>query len=43
MKKYEYEAKTYDEALAKAINELNTTKDNLIVKTLEEKNGLLKK
>ena len=42
MKKYEYEAKTYDEALAKAINELNTTKDNLIVKTLEEKNGLLK-
>lgn len=43
MKKYEFEAKTYEEALNKAIAELNTPQENLIVKILEEKNGLLKK
>ena len=42
MKKYEFEAKTYEEAVNKAINELNTPQENLIIKILEEKNGLLK-
>ena len=43
MKKYEFEAKTYEEAINKAINELNTPQENLIIRILEEKNGLLKK
>ena len=43
MKKYNYEAKTKEEAIIKALDELNTTKDNIIVKVLEEKQGLLKK
>mgnify|MGYP004683518167 FL=1 len=43
MKIYEFEAKTYEEAVNKAINELNTPQENLIIKILEEKNGLLKK
>ena len=43
MKKNIYEAKTKEEAINKAIVELNTTIDNIIVKVLEEKNGLLKK
>ena len=43
MKKYEFEAKTYEEAINKAVAELNTPQENLIVKILEEKNGLLKK
>ena len=43
MKKYEFEAKTYEEAINKAVNELNTPQENLIIKILEEKNGLLKK
>ena len=37
MKKYEFEAKTYEEAVSKAINELNTPQENLIIKILEEK------
>ena len=43
MKKYVYEAKTKEEAINKALSELNTTIDNIIVKVLEEKQGLLKK
>ena len=43
MKKYNYEAKTKEEAIIKALDELNATKDNIIVKVLEEKQGLLKK
>ena len=43
MKKYNYEAKTKEEAINKALSELNTTQDNIIVKVLEEKQGLLKK
>ena len=43
MKKYVYEAKTKEEAIEKALSELNTTIDNVIVKVLEEKQGLLKK
>lgn len=43
MKKYEFEAKTYEEAVNKAVSELNTPQENLIIKILEEKNGLLKK
>ncbi len=43
MKKYVYEAKTKEEAINKALSELNTTTDNIIVKVLEEKQGLLKK
>ena len=43
MKKNIYEAKTKEEAINKAINELNTTLDNLVINVLEEKQGLLKK
>lgn len=43
MKKYVFEAKTKEEALEKALNELNVAEKNLIVNVLEEKNTLLKK
>ena len=43
MKKNIYEAKTKEEAINKASIELNTDKENLIIKVLEEKQGLLKK
>ena len=43
MKSYIYEAKTKDEAIAKALDELNVAEKNLIVNVLEEKNTLLKK
>lgn len=43
MNKYIYEAKTKEEALTKALTELNTTEDNLVMKVLEEKSTLLKK
>jgi spoIIIJ-associated protein len=43
MDSYIYEAKTKEEAINKAITELNTTEDNIIIKVLEEKNSLLKK
>jgi len=43
MKKYVFEAKTKEEALEKAIKELNVAEKNLIVNVLEEKNSLLKK
>ena len=43
MNKQIYEAKTKEEAITKAIEELNTTEDNVIYKVLEEKNTLLKK
>ena len=43
MKKNIYEAKTKEEAINKALQELNTTEENIIVKVLEEKQGLLKK
>lgn len=43
MKKYLYEAKTKEEAIEKAIQELKVAKENLIINVLEEKNTLLKK
>ena len=43
MKKYEFIGKTKEEAIEKALEELNIAKENLIIKTLEEKNTLLKK
>ena len=43
MKKYVFEGKTKEEALDKALNELNVAEKNLIVNVLEEKNTLLKK
>ena len=43
MKKYEFDGKTKEEAIDKAINELNVAKENLIIQVLEEKNSLLKK
>ena len=43
MKKYEYTAKTYEEAKEQALKELNTSEENLIIKIVEEKNSLLKK
>ena len=43
MKTYIYEAKTLEEAINKALNEQNITEDKLIIKSKEEKQGLLKK
>ncbi len=43
MKKYEYVGKTKEEAIEKALTELNVAEKNLIVNVLEEKNSLLKK
>lgn len=43
MKHYIFEAKTLEEAKNKALTELNLTEDNIIIKHVEEKQGLLKK
>lgn len=43
MKKYTFEGKNLEEATKKAIEELNTTEDNLLIKVIKEKQGLLKK
>ena len=43
MKKYQFEGKTKEEALEKALNELKVSENNLIINVLEEKNTLLKK
>ena len=43
MQKYEYTAKTYDDAVSQALSELNVAEENLIINILEEKNTLLKK
>ena len=43
MKKYEFEGKTKEEAIEKALSELGVAEKNLIVNILEEKNTLLKK
>ena len=43
MKKYIYEAKTEEEAILNALNELNVKDDELIYNTKEETTGLLKK
>lgn len=43
MKTYTFEGRNKEEAKNKALSELNTTEDNLIIKILEEKQGLLKK
>lgn len=43
MKKSYFEGKTKEEALEKALKELNTEEKNLIINIVEEKNTLLKK
>lgn len=43
MNTYIYEAKTFEDAKNKALTELNITEENLIIKSKEEKQGLLKK
>lgn len=43
MRKYFYEAKSYDDAKNKALAELEIEEDNIIVNILEEKQGILKK
>ena len=43
MKKYIYEAKSYEEAKNRALNELKIDEENIIIHILEEKQGLLKK
>ena len=43
MKKYVYDGKTKEEAIEKALTELNIAKENLIITVLEEKSSLLKK
>ena len=43
MKKNIYEGKTLEEVKNKALEELETTENNVIINVLEEKNGLLKK
>ena len=43
MKTYIFEAKNLEEAKNKALDELNINEENLIIKSTEEKQGLLKK
>ena len=43
MKSYTYEGKNKEEAINKAVNELNTIRENLIVEVLEETKGIVKK
>ncbi len=43
MKKYEFDGKTKEEAIEKALSELKVNEKDLIVNILEEKNTLLKK
>lgn len=43
MKKYLFEGKNIEDVKSKALLELKTTEENLIIKILEEKQGLLKK
>ena len=43
MKSYMYEGKNKEEAIKKAVNELNTVRENLIVEVLEETKGIVKK
>lgn len=43
MKSYTYEGKNKEEAINKAVNELNTIRENLIVEILEETKGIVKK
>lgn len=43
MQKYIYEGKTFDDAKDKALSELKTVEENIIINILEEKNTLLKK
>ena len=43
MKKYIYEGKNFEDAKEKALKELNVTEENVSIKILEEKQGLLKK
>lgn len=43
MNHYTFEAKTLEEAKNKALSELNTSEDNIMIKVIEEKQGLLKK
>ena len=43
MKTYFFEAKTSSDAIKQAVETLNITEDNLIIKSQEEKQGLLKK
>ena len=43
MKNYVFEAKTKEEAISKANQELKINEDNMIIKVLERKQGLLKK
>ncbi len=43
MKSYMYEGKNKEEAINKAVNELKTVRENLIVEVLEETKGIVKK
>ena len=43
MQKYIYEGKTFEDAKDKALSELKTVEENIIINILEEKNTLLKK
>ena len=43
MKVYEYEGKTEEELILKALNELNVKDDELLYSSKEEVSGLLKK
>ena len=43
MDKYIFEAKTKEEAIKKASQELKITEENMIIEVLEEKQGILKK
>lgn len=40
---YSYEAQNKEEAINKALNDLNTTRENLLIQSIEEIKGIVKK
>ena len=43
MNKYNFEGKTFEEVKERALYELKESENNIIIKVISEKNGLLKK
>jgi len=43
MMSYNYEAQNKEDAIQKAINDLNTTRENLLIEVIEEVKGIVKK
>lgn len=43
MMSFSYEAQNKEEAISKALNDLNTTRENLLIQSVEETKGIVKK